>query len=228
MAFPINLKLCLLSQSDSEQGRRAIDIVLTRYSQSRQSNTLLAQPRVGYLASEPEPERFFFNQTQALYQELGANLAVYLDLETGFSQAGLQQLLECDAIHLAGGDTYRFLHSMKARGVANELRMFAEKGGVIIGLSAGAMLLTPSIESAALCGDSNDLQLTDFSALNLVPFGFVPHVPSQASEKELASYAANAESLGIKQDLYLCADNQAVVILDGELIPLNSPRFIST
>lgn len=47
--------------------------------------------------------------------------------------------------------------------------------GVIIGVSAGAIIMTPNISYSQLCGDENEIGLTDLKGLALVNFHFVPH-----------------------------------------------------
>ena len=99
-------KLLFLSQHDSSNGRKAI------------TATLGKKPiKIGYIASQPDDERTFFEQTQHFYQQLGYELSIYLELEAGFDEAVLNQLLKLDVIHLSGGDTFRFLSAIKNRGI---------------------------------------------------------------------------------------------------------------
>jgi peptidase E len=82
-------------------------------------------------------------------------------------------------INLSGGNTFRFLKSIKERGAESRLVEYARNGGILIGVSAGAMILTPSIESAFICGDVNTVGLSDLEGLELVSFFFDPHSSKQ-------------------------------------------------
>ena len=46
----------------------------------------------------------------------------------------------CDAIHLTGGNTFQFSYWLRERGLDAELKRYAKAGGVLIGVSAGAIL----------------------------------------------------------------------------------------
>ena len=80
------------------------------------------------------------------------------------------------------------------------LTQYVARGGVLIGVSAGAILMTPDITTSSLCGDELIPGEKDFSGLGLVDFAFVPHygygrftlddVKKYAREKQRAVYAA--------------------------------------
>ncbi|WP_394392679.1 Type 1 glutamine amidotransferase-like domain-containing protein [Shewanella woodyi] len=213
------MKLALLSSPTSSNGIDAIKQILAVQKKK--------VCKLAYIASGPEPDRQYFRQTQALYEELGAQMSLFVELESEFDDDILPELFGCDVIHLAGGDTFRFLKGLKRRGLLPKLRQYLEAGGALVGVSAGAMIMTPSIESAFLCGDSNDVELKDLSALELVPFHFMPHLPSELSTP--VDFIAELQCKDVEFDealfesLYLCQDNSALVLIDGELEELGSP-----
>jgi dipeptidase E len=207
------MKLALLSDPSSVNGLQAIKQVLAAQQK--------AVAKVGYIASGPEPDRHYFRQTQVLYNNLSARLECYLELETEFDEGALVELLSCDVIHLAGGDTFRFLKGLQHRGLISHLQEYARTGGALIGVSAGAMIMTPSIESAVLCGDSNDVGLETLSALSLVPFHFMPHLPVRHITP--VDFISELREKGVEfnetlyEQLYLCRDNAAVILVDGQI-----------
>ena len=90
----------------------------------------------------------------------------------------LKRALKSDIIHLSGGNTYHFLNALRKSGLIEHLRDFAFKGGVISGLSAGGIMLTPSIQTASFPDfdkDDNEIGLRSYKALSLVNFEFFPH-----------------------------------------------------
>jgi len=59
-----------------------------------------------------------------------------------------------------------------------EFRLFVERGGVLTGLSAGAIMMTENIEMAAypeFDRDENWVGLKNLKSLGLVDFAFFPH-----------------------------------------------------
>ena len=168
---------------------------------------------LGYLASGHEPELSYYGVTQKQYAELGMSLRHYLDLEQGYTLAGLDTLLSCQAIHLAGGDTFQFLAQLQARGLMESFKTYLNRGGILIGLSAGAMLMTPTIACASLCGDVNHLGLSDLRALALLPYQFLPHSDLSDGGVALSVQAASlleASTLA-EYPLILCSDEDAVI-----------------
>ena len=99
---------------------------------------------------------------------------------------------------------------------------FAQLGGVFIGVSAGAMLLTPTIESAALCGDVNHVGLHDFSSLGLVDFMFLPHATNHQSEL----YRARALATQQNYKICLCNDEESIVILSNQVHLFGQPTLL--
>jgi dipeptidase E len=131
------------------------------------------RPRIAYVSSALDPKRFYFERKREYYKTVGAELAVYLDPESVEAEWGA--LFSHDAIHLSGGNTYSFLYWLKQKALLSALARYATNGGVLIGESAGAILMTPSIRSASLCGDVRDPRLSEDAALGLVDFHFWPH-----------------------------------------------------
>jgi len=171
------------------------------------------RPRIGYVSSSPGQEQLDFSRKRDYYSRLGAELAVYVDED---SRDPERELAACDAIHLSGGNTFQFLRWLKARSVLPVLRAYArEDRGVLIGASAGAILMTPSAATAALCGDVRPEGPVDDGALGLVDFCFWPHyVPGATLD---ASVRAGFPDGAV---VYACADGTGVVV-DGDRVELH-------
>lgn len=127
-----------------------------------------------------------------------------------------KSLFSADAIFLGGGNTYYFLKHLKARKLMPKFRAFVKRGGVLMGLSAGSILMTPSIMTAAVPvvdSDDNEVGLTDMKALGLVPFEFSPHYyESKVVDKELKEY-----SKSLPHPIYACADGQGIIVRNGTI-----------
>ncbi|WP_394496500.1 Type 1 glutamine amidotransferase-like domain-containing protein [Shewanella sp. ENK2] len=216
------MNVALLSHTDTANASKAL-----RYFIDGLSNDLKSLPVV-YIASEPDAQRQFFNPIADCYRQLGFNTVQYVELEQDFdAQATLKVLRAAGLVHLSGGDTFRFLYWLKQRGLDKQLYHLAENGLPIVGVSAGAMILTPDISSAILCGDTNSIGLANTSALNIMPFQFVPHVKNpQEPTAQIMDFVAHTQ-----HDLLLCSDDDAVVLHSGllttesSLIPKNIHYF---
>ena len=130
---------------------------------------------IGYISSCPDPSRQFYEKTKQYYARFEANLTPYLDLESGFDSNYLELIFQADAIHLSGGNTYQFFYWILQRGLRERLNEYAHLDKVIIGVSAGSIIMTPNISYSELCGDYNHIGLKTLNGLALVNFNFVPH-----------------------------------------------------
>jgi len=176
-----------------------------------------AKPRIGYVSASPDPERIYFDAQRRRYQSMGAECVVYVDEEVVHDAALVARLLTCDAIHLSGGNTFAFLHWLKRSPLIQQLPGYAAQGGVLIGVSAGAMLMTPGIACAELCGDSRNGLTPDDGALGLVDFHFWPHYPrDQVMSPTLAKRAREFPGL-------LCCSDGGGVVVDGERVERYGP-----
>lgn len=172
----------------------------------------LAEPRLGYVSADVDAERAYFEYRRCYYDEVGASLSVYVGPETGADASKWKQLFSCDAIHLSGGDPIKFAGWLVSQAKAAHLKSYADDGGLLLGVSAGAILLTPSLACAAL-GDPSELNpVPSGSALSLVPFHFWPHyLPGQ----ELLP--GNRSILSRIGRTYACQDGGAVIVSGGKV-----------
>lgn len=127
-----------------------------------------------------------------------------------------KDLFSSDGIFLGGGNTFYLLHHLKERKLLGKLREYVKKGGLLMGLSAGSIVLTPNVMTAevpSLDSDENDVGLKDYSALDLVPFEFSPHYRSNRKvDAELLDHSRQSE-----RPIYACADGEGIVVRDGTI-----------
>lgn len=136
------------------------------------------QPIVGYISSCPDKSRQFYQQAEKYYSQFQAVLSPYLDLEDGFSTSVMELVFQADAIHLSGGNTFRFMYWILQRGLKEQLIRYVDTGGILIGVSAGSIIMTPNISISKLCDDKNEIGLENLAGLNLVNFHYLPHAVS--------------------------------------------------
>lgn len=81
-----------------------------------------------------------------------------------------------DIVFVNGGNTFYLLDWVRKSGFNKVLDSFLKKGGLYVGVSAGSYLACPTIEQATWKrADRNRWGVTDFKALNYVPFLIVAH-----------------------------------------------------
>ncbi|MDP6421408.1 MAG: Type 1 glutamine amidotransferase-like domain-containing protein [SAR202 cluster bacterium] len=178
-------------------------------------------PRMGYIASSPDPDRVYFERKRAHYGDLGIDLCVYFDSNAPNPRAALSSLTGCDAIHMTGGNTYTFLHWLRTRGALPVLRQYAREGGMLVGVSAGAILMTPSVSSAELCGDVPFPEPLDDTGMDLVGFQFWPHYVPGAERNSGAAALLKSAPL-----VYACPDGAGLIVQSGKIERFGDVRIL--
>ncbi|MBY5920207.1 Type 1 glutamine amidotransferase-like domain-containing protein [Ferrimonas balearica] len=179
------------------------------------------RPSIGYIASQPDPQWHYFEPVMQRYRSMGAGEVHYLELEGRYDADVAKKVLDCDVVHLSGGNTFRFLAALRHRGLLSCLRERVESGRAIVGVSAGAMVMTQSVESALLCGDRNEVALDEMSGLQLLPLLFVPHASMAISTD------ARALAQRVGYPVVLCDDDSALLAQGEDIVALGSPHWIT-
>ncbi|MHC1740286.1 MAG: Type 1 glutamine amidotransferase-like domain-containing protein [Anaerolineaceae bacterium] len=180
------------------------------------------RPKIGYIPSAADPDRRWFAAKAAYYDSIGATLSNYFELDVNYRPEELPDLLKCDAIHLSGGNTYHFLYWLRRRDMLARLVEFVDRGGVLIGNSAGSIMMTPEISSTDLFNDSpyTGEEMNDLSALGLVEFAFFPHLNKFPNYRSLLSEFSRKH----KYPVYACADGDGILV-DGNQIEFIGPAI---
>ena len=111
-----------------------------------------------------------------------------------------------------GGNTFYLLKWARESGFDKVLSNFLRKGGLYVGVSAGSYIACPTIEAATWKHqDRNRVGITDFTALNLVPFLITAHF----EEKYRAIVDQTAK--GTKYPIVALSDTQAVLVQNGKI-----------
>ncbi|EJC80604.1 peptidase E [Rhizobium leguminosarum bv. trifolii WSM2297] len=179
--------------------------------------------RIGYIASGPEPQREFFNEKQQYYARYGLSLDLFVDLDALCGDEEISRLFSFSAIHLTGGHTADFLRRLRQSGMLDKLRAWALDDGILVGTSAGAILMTPTIAVDALfCGSSPDAMM-DGAALDLVPFEFFPHLNDDPGY--LPALLRYSETTVIP--ILACRDGEGLILGNGLVEIFGTPLMIS-
>ncbi|WP_457583695.1 Type 1 glutamine amidotransferase-like domain-containing protein [Ensifer canadensis] len=179
--------------------------------------------RLAYVASGPEPDRNFFMNAQSYYDRSGLDLSLFYDLDEPHTAEDISALFASDAIHLSGGHTGGFLERLRRSGMVQPLRDWALSGGILIGVSAGAILMNPTIATDALFIGRRPEEIADGDALDLVPFEFFPHLSDGDTYlPDLLRY-----STGTSRPIVACNDGDGVVVADGRIECVGNPLWIS-
>lgn len=168
-------------------------------------------PLFSFIPSQSYESELDFVAYVKRYQRFGVGRFLHFPIDIPTDEALLDEVFRSDVIHLGGGNTFYFLKHLRKQGILSKLRTFVKNGGILTGLSAGAIMMTPSITTASFptfdC-DDNDENLKNLKALNLVSFEFFPHYKHTSRYiEEMKRY-----SLKIAVPLYACPDGSGIVV----------------
>lgn len=168
--------------------------------------------KLAYIPSQTDKERKYFNAAKDFFLSLGVSDFLYFEIDQEFDVSTVVPLTTCDGIYLSGGNTFYFLKKLKERKLDFLLKALALKGKLMIGVSAGAILMSKSIKIAEFI-DENEIQLKEFDGLNLVDLEFMPHWESQETKsQQLLDYSLNREG-----SIFTCNDAGGIVIAGNRI-----------
>lgn len=106
------------------------------------------------------------------------------------SKAEQRKLLSSNIVVISGGNTFELLRNLRESGLDKTIGEFVEKSDfVLAGFSAGALVLTPSIDICNLPNfDENLVEVEEFSGLDIVDFEVFPHYDKLSQKATLESY----------------------------------------
>lgn len=200
------MRLVLYSGYDKKNA--PIDVEAIRMTQKK-------NPCVIFIPSANHVPDFEYEYVRENYAEHGVKNILQLNIDRPYAFADAEKIIKkADMIYLSGGNTFYFLKSIRRNHFDRLLKQFVKRGGVLAGLSAGSIIMTPTIMTASypkFDRDENTVGLRNLEALGLVRFEFFPHyTPEPEYARELKK-----QSLLLKYPLYGVADGAGITV-DGD------------
>lgn len=169
-----------------------------------------------FIPSSSYQSEFEFEDFVDQYSKFKVKRFLKLSLDEHFSLSMQEAVLRSDIIFLGGGNTYYFLFWLKKTKFLNKLIEWVKAGGVLSGLSAGAIIMTRNIHLAGIPDfdrDINEDNMKNFKAMNLCRFEFFPHYRnSKRYDEALVDYSKNK-----KHPIYASKDGSGIILSTNEL-----------
>ena len=146
-------------------------------------------PSNGVKGSEP-----YIEQWQVIAQDYNAEFNV---IDNSVNDADEQKkLLYSNIVLISGGNTFGLLQNLRSSGLDKSIEEFAEKSDfVLAGFSAGALVLTPTIEICNLSDfDENLVGLKDLTGLGIVNFEVFPHYNEHLQKLSMENYQKTTDN----------------------------------
>ena len=197
----------MYSGGQSKSNHKLHNAVVDLAKQEKKSRKL----QLTYIPFCADNAHVFYERAIRRYRSHGIERFFCMPVDGPLTKHEIEVALESDVIYLAGGNTFYFLKHLRASGMLEKLKTFAKKGGVLAGLSAGALIMSPTTKLAAdksLGPDPNDVGIKDFKGMNLFGFEFSPHF--HPTKKQITAH--RTYSLKTPNPVFASEDGGGVII----------------
>lgn len=173
-------------------------------------------PKLTFIPSSSYDAEVDFKFFVEEFSKLGVQRFMHFCVDTPFTKTMLNEVMKSDLIFLGGGNTFYFLKYLKKNKMFDHFKKFLKRGGVLCGLSAGAIVLTPHVHTASFPHfdrDENPFDMKNLSAMRVVNFEFFPHYKnSKRYDAELLHHSKKS-----KLPLYACPDGGGIIVEDERI-----------
>lgn len=144
-------------------------------------------------------------------KSIGLNTVDFYDFEND----GSKDLSGYDIIYVCGGNTFKLMKFAREMNFAKEVESLLKRNGLYIGVSAGSLIVGPSIKIAnEVHPDPNEVGLIDFTGFSIVNLIIFPHYSSEL-EEEIKSFETKnnvrVERLNNSQAIVLEGNKKALI-----------------
>ena len=171
-------------------------------------------PRILYVASVRNARSKVFEEKKSYYTKLGFPEVTLLEPEYLTTEDIRTALSSAEVVHLSGGDVIAFAQRLKRTGCDVLLKEFVTRGGVLVGVSAGAMILSSSFKTATLFRERGE-----FFGLGLIDFEIVPHAEEHFPKQDILRKFA----LDNKIQMFAMNDGDVVVVHGKKVRTFGAP-----
>lgn len=171
--------------------------------------------KIAYVPSRSDFGHEYFQKVVDRYSLYGITEYVYFDIDREYDSSKISAVMNSDVIFLAGGNEGFFLKNIISRNFIQLISKFIKKGGTVVGLCAGATLLTQDIVIAYYYGRRNESLKTLNYGLGFLDFVFYPRFDNNFDMDSLYKY-----SIQKKRTLYLCNLECGIIIDKNKVTPI--------
>ncbi len=158
-------------------------------------------------AAEGKSENKYSQLAKRQFEKLGFVTVDFVDLETDPQK----DFSSYEVIYVCGGNTFKLLKFARDADFKSSIENLLERDGIYIGVSAGSIIVGPSIAIAGeVESDENDIGLEDLTGFKITNLIILPHYFSKI-EKEVVAFE-NKYSVKVKR----LSNSQAILIENGQ------------
>jgi dipeptidase E len=208
------MKLWLYSSGDLESNKNIDQLLLKQINKRR--------PSYCFIPAAYDDFEYYYDEFINRFSTHSPCHFNALHLDRQPSEKDITKALKSDLVYLSGGNTFHLLKHIRISGIEGKLRDFLNAGGIIAGHSAGAIVMSPNINTASYPPDDRDENrdgLTNLRGMKFYSFEVFPHFYVRSKSQNEALRHASKDS---KHMIYGLPDGAAIAI-DGSSLTFHGP-----
>lgn len=161
---------------------------------------------------------------EPFFTEMNLKKVQYCGLEDADYNPNTNKILkDSQVIFLGGGNTFHFLYWLRKRNLIDKLKEFSTSK-IIIGVSAGALVLTPNI---SLSGDKNLIldRKDSFDSIGITRFYVKPHFVNSIKNTHLIREFRHSLQKGKLYPIFGIPDDGGIILDEGKVATYGKVRI---
>lgn len=190
-------------------------ILVSKFSKVYKRLPLKGNEKIAYIANakDEQRKRGFTDKYMNFFSGVGFDIRE-VDLRKFDKDSLYEELIKCEIIYVAGGNTFHLLEVMHSSGFIDIINDLLDKGIIYLGESAGAVVMGPTIEPMKLWDKIPETNFKDYNGLGFVGFVFLPHSDDKRYEKIIKKIV---KEYGDRFSMKKFTDEEGVII-EGESV----------
>ena len=181
--------------------------------------TKIREPNLLFIGLASSYSDSYYDTIKKNYKNLGCN-TIYLKKKNIINNPDIveEKFKKANIIYIGGGDTIKLLEEVKKFQLEKYLKKALENNCVIVGISAGAILLSKEglSDSYILRGESNHYKM--INGLELSNIIICPHFENNSKKEDELKEILKKE----KKEIYALENNTALIIKNNRIAPFKT------
>lgn len=187
--------------------------ITKKYLSKMDLNKIIFIPTAGNV----EPYTGYIDEGIEMLRSLGYELEI-IDISKFDEDYLKDQFLKTKCICITGGNTFYLLQELKKKNLVDLLIKRIKEGLLYIGESAGAIIMSKSIEYNQIMDDKNiAIELDDYTGLNVFDHYVLPHLGEypfeETAQKTLDTYQDKIPLVPINNNEAILVDDNGYTVL---------------
>jgi peptidase E len=177
--------------------------------------------KISYVTAKNDPEKKDFEAFKDWYGKLGYKNIACFDLGKDYSLDVEEVALQGNVVCIDDDNPFNTLGMIIKRNLGGKLGEFVKKGGVLIGIGKGGMLIGRAIKNASLLMEDveNTYNVDGGKALEVTNFNLFPHYKdSEELDEKLLTNSKTTNIIALRE-------GEGIIVWDDDKFIIGEPQL---